>query len=140
MVIDATKNAITQKLKELYPNCQVYTDNVPQNFKTPAFVIYVIEQEYNKRIDNKYNGRISFDVAYFSDKGKNEIKSDCLEVQETLLREFDEVGEFRILNKNARITDNVLHITFNVSYSELKIEEFAKMQGQTTNTNTKYKE
>lgn len=135
MAINATKKAITQKLKELYPNYQVYADNVPQNFKTPAFVIYVIEQEYNKRLDNKYNGRISLDVAYFSDKGKNEIKSDCLTMQETLLREFDTFGAFRAINKNARITDNVLHITFDVSYSELKIEEFAKMQTQTTNTN-----
>lgn len=128
-------NAIKQKLKELYPNYQVYTDNVPQNFKPPAFVIYVIEQEYNKRLNNKYNGRISLDVAYFSNKGKNEIKSNCLEVQETLLREFDEVGEFRILNKNARITDNVLHMTFDIRYSELKLGEFVKMQTQTTNTN-----
>lgn len=130
-------NSITQKLNELYPNCWVYADNVLQNFKTPAFVIYVIEQDYNKRIDNKYNGRIGFDVAYFSDKPASKIKSDCLEVQETLLREFDEVGEFRILNKNARITDNVLHITFNIRYSELKLGEFAKMQTQTTNTNYK---
>ena len=135
MAINAANISIAQKLKELYPNYKVYADNVPQKFKTPAFVIYVIEQDYNKRIDNKYNGRIGFDVAYFSDKPASEIKSDCSEVQETLLREFDEVGEFRILNKNARITDNVLHITFNVSYSELKIEEFAKMQTQTTNTN-----
>lgn len=130
-------NSIAQKLNELYPNYQVYADNVPQNFKTPAFVIYVIEQEYNKRLDNKYNGRISFDVAYFSDKSKNEIKSNCLEVQETLLRELDEVGEFRALNKNARITDNVLHVTFNIRYSELKLGEFAKMQTQTTNTKNK---
>lgn len=128
-------NAIAQKLNELYPNCRVYADNVPQNFKAPAFVIYVIEQEYNKRLDNKYNGRISLDVAYFSDKPKSEIKSDCLEVQETLLREFDEVGEFRILNKNARITDNVLHITFDIRFSELKLGEFIPMQKQTTNTN-----
>lgn len=128
-------NAIAQKLKELYPNYQVYADNVPQNFKTPAFVIFVIEQEYNKRLDDKYNGRISLDVAYFSNKGKNEIKSNCLEVQETLLREFDEVGAFRAINKNARITDNVLHVTFDIRYSELKLGEFAKMQTQTTNTN-----
>lgn len=133
MMINAAKISIAQKLKELYPTATIYDDNVPQKFKTPAFVIYIIEQEYNKRLDNKYNGRISLDVAYFSDKDKNEIKSDCLEVQETLLREFDEVGAFRILNKNARITDNVLHITFSVSYSELKIKEFAKMQTQTTN-------
>ena len=135
MVINATKIAITQKLKELYPNCRVYADNVPQNFKTPTFFIFVIEQEYNKRLDNKYNSRISFDVAYFSNKGKNEIKSDCLNVQETLLREFDEVGEFRTLNKNARITDNVLHVTFEIRYSELKPEEFIPMKDQTTNTN-----
>ena len=137
MAIKEIKQAIEQKIHELYPSVTIYDENIPQNFKTPAFVIYVIEQEYNKRLDNKYNGRIGFDVAYFSDKLVSEIKSNCLEVQETLLREFNEIGEFRALNKNARITDNVLHITFDIRFSELKLGEFAKMQTQTTNTNNK---
>jgi len=135
-MISEIKSAIVYKLKELYPLIiNRYTDdNVPQNFKKPSFFVSVIDQEYDKRMNAKYKGLISFDVAYFSDKGVAEIKSDCLAKQEVLLREFDLVGTYRIKNKNARITDNVLHMTFDVNYSEMKVETGIPMQTQTTNT------
>ena len=127
-------NAIAQRLNELYPNYKCHTDDIPQKFTPPAFVIFTIDQDYNKRLNNKYKSRISFDIAYFSNKPKQEIKSDCLTVQENLLRNFDVLKTFKVVNKNARITDNVLHVTFDINYSEMKIEDQILMQTQTTNT------
>jgi len=132
-MISEIKSAIAQKILEQYPSSTIYDEDIPQNFKTPSFLVTVIEQNYGKRLANKYNSTVSFDVAYFSNKGKNEIKSDCQAVQVNLLRAFDLMGGFRAQNLQATIVDNVLHITFNVNYSELKIEELAKMQTQTTN-------
>ena len=132
-MIDEIKQAIAQKILEQYPSSTIYDEDIPQNFKTPSFLVTVIEQNYGKRLANKYNSTVSFDVAYFSNKGKNEIKSDCQAVQVNLLRDFDLMGGFRAQNLQATIVDNVLHITFDVKYSELKIEEFVKMQAQTTN-------
>lgn len=134
-MINDIKQAIAQKIHEQYPSSTIYDEDIPQNFKTPSFLVTVIEQGYGKRLANKYNSTVSFDVAYFSDKGKNEIKSDCQAVQVDLLRAFDLMGGFRAQSLQATIVDNVLHITFDISYSELKTEEFAKMQTQTTNTN-----
>ena len=134
-MISEIKQAIAQKILELYPSATVYADDIPQNFKTPSFLVTLIEQNYSKRLDNKFTSTVSLDLAYFSDKEKSDIKSDCQAVQVDILRAFEFVGSFRIQNKQATIADNVLHITFDVSYSELKIEEFAKMQKQTTNTN-----
>ena len=137
-MINDVKQAIVNKLLELYPTYTIYDEDVPQNFKTPSFLVTVIEQSYGKRIANKYNSTITFDVAYFSDKGKNEIKSDCQEVQVNLLRAFDLMGGFRAQSLQATIVDNVLHITFDVNYSEIKIgEEIPKMEAQTTNTSIK---
>ena len=136
-MISEIKQAIAQKIHEIYPSAAIYDEDIPQNFKTPSFLVTVIEQSYGKRLANKYNSTVSFDVAYFSDKGKNETNSDCQAVQVNLLRAFELVGTFRAQNLQATIADNVLHVTFNVSYSELKIEEFAKMQTQTTNTDIK---
>ena len=133
-MINEIKQAIAQKIHEQYPSATIYDEDIPQNFKTPSFLVTVIEQNYGKRLANKYNSTVSFDVAYFSDKGKNEVKSDCQAVQVNLLRAFDLMGGFRAQSLQATIVDNVLHITFNVNYSELKIEEFAKMQKQTTKT------
>jgi hypothetical protein len=133
-MIDEIKQVIAQKIQEQYPSVTIYDEDIPQNFKTPSFLVTVIEQSYGKRLDNKYNSTVSFDVAYFSDKGKNEIKSDCQAVMVNLIRVFDLLDTFRARNLQANITDNVLHIAFDVNYSELKIEEFAKMQTQTTKT------
>lgn len=134
-MINEIKIAIAQKLKDLFPDCRRYTDDIPQNFKKPAFVIITIDQDYFKRLNTKFRGRIGFDIAYFSDKPKSEVKSDCLLVQDTLLRELDIFGTFKTVNKNARITDNVLHITFDVNYSETKVEPQVFMKTQETNTN-----
>ncbi len=137
-MISEIKQAIAQKILELYPEATIYDEDIPQNFKTPSFLVTVIEQSYGKRLANKYNSAVSFDVAYFSDKGKNEVKSDCQAVQVDILRAFDFVGSFRIQNKQATIVDNVLHITFDVRYSEIKTgEEIPKMQDQATNTDIK---
>ena len=133
-MINDIKQAIASKLLEVFPGYTIYDEDIPQNFKTPSFLVTVIEHSYGKRLDNKYNSTVSFDVAYFSNKGKNKIKSDCQAVQVNLLRAFDLMGGFRAQNLQATIVDNVLHITFDVNYSELKIEEFVKMQAQTTKT------
>jgi uncharacterized protein YwqG len=133
-MINDVKQAIVNKLLELYPTYTIYVEDISQNFKTPSFFVSVIEQSYGKRLVNKYNSTVSFDVAYFSDKGENEKKSDCQAVMVNLFRAFDLLDTFRARNLQANITDNVLHITFDVKYSEIKIEEFVKMQAQTTKT------
>lgn len=132
-MISNIKQAIVNKLLELYPDCTIYDEDVPQNFKTPSFLISLVEQNYSKRLNNKHRSTLFFDIAYFSDKDSTEIKNDCLDVQIDLMRAFDLVGSYRVLNKQATITDDVLHITFDINYSELKEEEFAKMKKQTTN-------
>lgn len=132
-MISNIKQAIVNKLLELYPDYTIYDEDVPQNFKTPSFLISLIEQNYSKRLNNKYKSTLSFDIAYFSDEDSTEIKNDCLDVQIDLIRAFDLVGSYRVLNKQATITDDVLHVTFDINYSELKEEEFVKMQKQTTN-------
>jgi len=136
-MVSSIKSAIVLKLKEMFPLItKRYTDdNVPQNFTKPSFFVSVIDQEYSKRINNKYKGLVSYDVAYFSDKGTADIKSDCLAMQEILLRGLGTVGAFRTLDKTARITDDVLHIMFNVSYSEMISTTETKMQTQETNIN-----
>lgn len=133
-MIDSIKQAIVNKLLELFPSYTIYDEDIPQNFKKKSFLITLTDQDYNKRLNNKSNSLLSFDIAYFSNKSVSEIKSDCLEVQLKLLRGFDLIGNCRALNKQATITDNVLHFTFNINYSEIKNEVFEKMQQQQTNT------
>ena len=131
------KQAIVNKLIELYPGITIYDEDIPQNFKTPSFLITVIDQGYSKRLSNKYKSTLNFDVAYFSNKDKTEIKSDCLEVQLNLLRNFDLISNYRVVEKQANITDNVLHLIFNIKYSEILLTNENKIINYETNTNLK---
>ena len=135
-MISSVKQAIVDKLLECYPGYTIYDEDVTQNFKTRSFLITLIDQEYRKRLNNKFDSELSFDVAYFSDKETTEIKADCLEVQLNLFRAFDLISTYRVLNKQANITDNVLHFTFDIRYSEINDIEYDKMQQQQTNTRT----
>lgn len=134
-MINSVKGAIATKLLSLYPAAKIYDEDIPQGFKTPCFKVSLINQDYSKRTANRYKSLLSFDISYFSSKGKAEIKNDCQSVQVALFRAFDVFGAFRAQNKQVTIVDNVLHFTFDVSYSEIKEEPLVAMQTQTTNTN-----
>ena len=134
-MISNVKQVIAAKLKQLYPNNTIYDEDVPQNFREPSFLITLASQDYGKLLNTKFKSLLSFDIAYFSEKEKTEIKGDCQGVQMMLFRAFDLVGAYRILNKQATIVDNVLHLTFDVSVSEMKAEDGTPMQKQQTNTN-----
>lgn len=134
MIVNINK-AIAKKLLSLYPNITIYDEKVPQNFKTPSFFIYTYDQEYNKRLNNKYKSTINYDISYFpNDVYKN---NEMYEVRTTLLREIRELEEFRALNIKSNITDDVLHIMFDVNYSEMKISDEIKMQNIKVNENLK---
>ena len=134
-MINNIKQAISDKLKQLYPRHTIYDEDVPQNFREPSFLITLTNQDYGKLLNTKFKSLLSFDISFFSDKDKTEIKEDCQGVQMALFRAFDLVGGYRILNKQASIVDNILHFTFDVSVSEMIEEDSTKMQKQQTNTN-----
>ncbi len=135
-MINNVKQTIVNKLLELYQEYTIYDEDVPQNFKKQSFLISLTDHDYSKRLNNKFKSLISFDIAYFSNKKVTEIKSDCFDKQLILFRAFDLIESYRVLNKQATITDNVLHFTFDINYSEIKEEELSdKMQTQETNTN-----
>jgi hypothetical protein len=135
-MISEVKSAIATKLGEVFPGAKVRDENIPQKFQPPLFIVDLINQDYSKRTANRFKSLLSFDVAYHSNKGTAEIKSDCQTVQVALFRAFDTFGSYRAQNKQATIVDNVLHFTFDVPYSELREEPFIPMQTQTQTTNT----
>lgn len=133
-MISDVKEAIVNKLKEIYPTGYVIYDEVlPETNSKPSFLIAITNQSYSKRFNNKYNSVLSFDVAYYSDQ--TAVRADCIRVQEDLLRAFELIGTFLVREKNAKITDNVLHFTFDIRYSEFIEEQSVLMQQRQINTN-----
>ncbi|MCI6691441.1 MAG: hypothetical protein MR510_02950 [Clostridium sp.] len=136
-MINDIKECIVETLLEIYPNITIYDEDIPQNFKTPSFLITLTDHQYAKRINNKFDSEISFDISFFSSKENYEIKVDCLNTQQELFRSFDFISRYRALDKEATIVDNVLHFKFNVKYSEIKEMEEVKMKNKDINTNIK---
>ena len=91
-MINDIKQCIVNALLNVYPGITIYDEDIPQNFKTPSFLISLTDHNYNKRIDNKFNGEVSFDISFFSSEEKTDIKNDCIRVQQDLFRNFDLIG------------------------------------------------
>lgn len=136
-MINDIKQCIVDNLLNIYPGITIYDEDIPQNFKTPSFFITLTDHNYSKRINNKFNGEVSFDISFFSDKEKTEIKNDCIKVQQNLFRNFDLINKYRVLDKQATIVDNVLHFTFKIKYSEINDIENLKMIVAELNTKIK---
>lgn len=134
-MINDIKQSIFNKLLEIYPNGYTYYDEeIPQDYIKPSFLLTLTKQEYKKRLNNKYSSLVSFELTYYSNKSIEEIKLDCQRVHTDILRGFDFVGTYKVLDKVPLITDNVLHFSFNIKYSEVLNEAFIPMQLQQTNT------
>lgn len=136
-MINSIETAVLKALQVDYPLTiyKYYIDNIPQDYVKPAFFLKVIDTVYDKRLDKKYRSTVTFDLSYYSDLYDEDVIAECINIQISILRILDFAGIYKILNKNARITDNVLHVTFDVAYSEMVTETGTAMQSQTTNTN-----
>ena len=139
-MINDIKQCIVNALLKVYPGITIYDEDIPQNFKTASFLITLTDYNYSKRINNKFNGEVSFDISFFSSKEKNEIKNDCIKVQQDLFRNFDLISRYRAIDKQSTIVDNVLHFTFKVNYSEIKDVEAEKSKMVSAELNTNIKE
>ncbi len=126
--------AIADKLADLYPGYKIYTDDILQDFVVPSFLIILTAQDYRKRICGN-DSTAAFDVAYYSDKGPQDIKGDCRAVQENLLQSFNLLRTFRATGKSAQVIDGVLHLKFTVRYSEIDLPDEILMRKKETNTN-----
>jgi len=135
-MISSINDEVKNKLLSLYPGITIYDEKVPQKFKTPSFFISIYDQDYEKRLNTKYRSNISYDVSYFPNEEYNKNNEMYL-VQENLIREFRDIDTFRALNIRANITDDVLHIMFDVKYSEALITNEIKMNNLNTNTGIK---
>lgn len=133
-MISDLKSGLISKLLEVFPTGYVtYDEDLPENISKPAFLIQITNQSYNHRVGSRFISDISFDISYYTDK--TAVRADCIQIQETLLKAFDIIDACQVINKTAKITDSILHFTFDIRYSEMLQEEKSYMQQQQTNTN-----
>ncbi|MED3803690.1 hypothetical protein P4562_17335 [Lysinibacillus xylanilyticus] len=140
MEINDIQNAISVKLHEAFgADCKKYIDEVPQGFKTPAFLIQFLSLEHKRQIGNRWKVTTLFNVQYFPKNGLSEASNMTLKVQQAL-------KEITLLNSslmfgtgaNSEVVDgighNFIHFDFFLQEVEEKIfmgslEQRTKMKG-----------
>lgn len=124
MEINDIQNAISVKLHEAFgADYKKYIDEVPQGFKTPAFLIQFLSLEHIRQIGNRWKVTTLFDVQYFPKNGLFEASNMTLKVQQAL-KEITLLNGSLMLGTgaNSEVVDGIGHnfIHFNFFLQESK--------------------
>lgn len=127
MKITDITNGIAKALHEAFgADYKKYIDEVPQGFKTPAFLILFLSLEHTQRLNSRWRITPLFNVQYFPNE-KTECPDMALKVQR-VLREITLVNgvKMRASSPNSEIIDGVGHnfMQFNFDLFETEAKEF----------------
>lgn len=125
----AIKQAIANRLTELYPKIIVYDEKVSQ-LNEGGFFIYIKKHDYEKQFSNRYKSIVLVEVEYYP--STEQKMHEMEEVKLTIFKAFDLVEGFRVQGKTANITEDRLYINMAIKYTELENTESILMQAMTS--------
>lgn len=127
MEINDIQNAISVKLHQAFgADYKKYINEVPQGFKTPAFLIQFLNLEHIRRIGGRWKVTTLFNVQYFPSSGASESADMTLKVQQAL-KEITLLNGSLMLGTGAnsevvdKIGHNFIHFNFFLQEIEQKI-------------------
>lgn len=128
MEINDIQNAISVKLHEAFGDgYKKYIDEIPQGFKTPAFLIQFLNLEHIRQIGKRWKITTLFNVQYFPENSLSEASNMTLKVQQTL-KEITLLNGSLMLGTgaNSEVVDGVAHnfVRFNFFLQEVEQKVF----------------
>ena len=144
-MVESLYKAIAAECRSSVPELKkIYRDNIPQNMEFPCIRVEITETTANRRLSERQRIKQNFDVQYFPGDESENRRKECEKVKQKMLRRFDVVSadgiSFYVRNKNASIVDDVLHLLFDVTYTEYEKKEIPKMEEMNTNIETEEKD
>ena len=144
-MVESLYKAIAAECRSSVPELKkIYRDNIPQNMEFPCILVEIMETTANRRLSERQRIKQNFDVQYFPGDESENRRKECEKVKQKMLRRFDVVSadgiSFYARNKNASIVDDVLHLLFDVTYTEYEKKEIPKMEEMNTNIETEEKD
>ena len=139
MEINDIQNAISVKLHEAFgADYKKYIDEVPQGFKTPAFLIQFLNLEHTRQIGKRWKVTILFNVQYFPKNGLSEASNMTLKVQQAL-KEITLLNGSLMLGTgaNSEVVDGIGHNFIHFNFFLQEVEEKIFMDSIKQNTKTK---
>jgi len=139
-MINQLKDSIATKLFSLYPTFTNYTEQVPQNFKTPSFFIDTLEPTIKKMPGkNRYYRSSPFVIQCFLDENDREKNTQLCDIAENLLFELETINidesPVRGTKIKFSILDGVLSffVSFNMYVKRVYTSEIDYMEELETN-------
>lgn len=127
MKINDIITAISIKLNQVFRDeYKIYDDEIPQGFKTPAFLILFLNLENIRQISGRWRVNTLFNIQYFPQNGRAEASNAALKVQQAL-KEITLLNGTTMLstNGNTEIVDGIAHnfMNFNFYLQEVEAKE-----------------
>lgn len=134
MEINDIQEAISIKLHQVFGSgYKKYIDEVPQGFKTPAFLIQFLNLEHIRQIGNRWKVTTLFNVQYFPQNGSSEASNMTLKTQQAL-KEVTLLNSSLMLGtgSNSELVDGIAHnfIHFNFFLQEVEEKIFMESLSQ----------
>lgn len=125
MEINDIITAISVKLHENFGNgYKKYIDDIPQGFKTPAFLIQFLNLEHIRQIGKRWKVTTLFNVQYFPNGGRSDASNHTLKVQQAL-KEITLLNGSLMLGTgaNSEVVDGVAHNFIHFNFFLQEVEE-----------------
>ena len=144
-MVESLYKAIAAECRSSVPELKkIYRDNIPQNMEFPCILVKITETTAKRRLSERQRIKQNFDVQYFPGDESENRRKECEKVKQEMLRRFDVISaddiSFYVRSKSASIVDDVLHLMFDVTYTEYEEKEIPKMEEMNTNLETEEKD
>lgn len=144
-MVESLYKAIAAECRSSVPELKkIYRDNIPQNMEFPCIFVEIVETTAKRRLSERQRIKQNFDVQYFPGDESENRRKECEKVKQEMLRRFDVIRadgiSFYVRSKSASIVDDVLHLMFDVTYTEYEEKEIPKMDEMNTNLETEEKD
>lgn len=144
-MVESLYKAIAAECRSSVPELKkIYRDNIPQNMEFPCIFVEIVETTAKRRLSERQRIKQNFDVQYFPGDESENRRKECEKVKQEMLRHFDVIRadgiSFYVRSKSASIVDDVLHLMFDVTYTEYEEKEIPKMEEMNTNLETEEKD
>lgn len=131
-MINTLIEGIACKLNEGFPDVTIYSEEVPQNFNTPAFYIKCLTHSDSLLLAGNKRKITSFDIMYFPSEEEHNKQEEMNRVLCLLVENmrFIEAGGYKIkaYDTSSEKVDNVLHYFTSYNFINLKSKEDVKME------------
>ena len=115
--MDVRKEVI-KKLDSIFPDIEIYGEEIKQGFKEPCFFVTQINTDHKQELGRRYKRTHSFDVQYFGTSNQG-MENMALMLYEDLEYLLD--YKARAKSMNHQVAGGVLH--FFVDYTVMLVKE-----------------